>query len=249
MKSFLRGAILFLFLPAFAFAEAPFLVTESAIPINKESYRAEGGLQFNKASTQITSLSASLRYGLINNLEITATLPYLFANSTSESNNQFGNIFLAAKVRFIRGREANPLSIGGAMQVNVPFGSRNKLVGTTGKADVGFSVLATKELPPYQAHFNLGYTFIGNPSGGSLPDRLDYSFAVNKRDFFPNISLMGELFGTAESSGPSHPLWSGALGASTLVRPDIKIDGALGLGLSNKAPDYILNVRGSYFFK
>jgi len=248
MKSFLLSAILFFVIPAIAFGEAPFLVTESAIPIDKESYQADAGLQFSKANTQITSLSASLRYGLINNLEIAATLPYLFANSRSQSDNQFGDIFLAAKVRFIKGREANPLSIGGAMQVKVPFGSRDSLVGTTGEADVGFSALATKGIPPYEAHLNLGYTFIGNSPGG-IPDQIHYSLAVNKSNFLPNISLMGELFGTADASGPSHDQWSAALGASTFVRPNVRIDGAIGVGLSSQPPDYILNARGSYFLK
>jgi hypothetical protein len=231
-------------MPHFAFAEAPFLVTETAIPIDKASYRIEGGLQYDKASTNITSLSASLRYGLINNLEVAATLPYLFASNGTKSRNQFGDIFLAAKVRFIKGREANPLSIGGTMQVKVPFGSQNNLVGTTGEADVGFSVLASKQIPPYEAHLNLGYTFMG----GNQPDRLHYAFGLDYKEFRPNLSLMGELFGTANDSGASHDNWSGALGASTFVRSDIRLDGALGLGLSHHAPDYILSLRSSYFF-
>jgi len=255
MKSFLRSAVLSLLLllavglPHFAFAEAPFLVTQSAVPIDKESYQVEGGLTFEKASTQLTSLSTSLRYGLINNLEIAATLPYLFANNDSTSRHQFGDIFLAAKVRFIKGREANPLSIGGTIQVKVPFGTRNSLVGVTREADVGFSILATKELPPYQAHLNAGYTFVGNPAGENLPDRLDYSFGVEKEDFRPNVGLMGEFFGTSNPFGSSREQFSGAVGASTFVRTDIKLDGVFGLGLSKQAPDYLLSLRGSYFFR
>jgi hypothetical protein len=251
MKSFFILAILFLVHPAFAFAfgEAPFLVTETAIPMDRASYRVEGGFQLNKENTDITALSASLRYGLINNLEVAASLPYLSADNGATSRNQFGDILLVAKVRFLKGREANPLSIGGAMQVKVPFGTRNLLVGTTGKADVGFSVLASKEIPPYEAHLNLGYTFIGNPPGNNSPDQVSYSLGLGYKDFRPNLSLMGEFFSTANDSGPSYAKRSVALGAETFVRPDIKIDSALGLGLSHHAPDYILSLRGSYFFQ
>lgn len=244
LKSFFLLAILFLVHPAFAFGEAPFLVTETAIPIDRASYRAEGGFRLDKANRDITALSASLRYGLINNLEVSASLPYLLADDGMKSRNQFGDIVLAAKVRFIKGREANPLSIGGVMQVKVPFGTSNTLTQTTGESDVGFLALASKEIPPYQAHLNLGYTFIG----GSQPDRLHYSFGLDYKDFRPNLSLMGELFGSANDSGASHDNWSGALGVSTFVRPDLRLDGALGLGLSHHAPDYILSLRGSYFF-
>ncbi|MBI3598161.1 MAG: transporter [Nitrospirae bacterium] len=246
MKSFLLLAVLFLVLPSFAFGEAPFLVTESAIPIDKESYRVDGEVRFDKASTQITTLSTSLRYGLINNLEIAATLPYLFANNDTGSRNQFGDVLLAAKVRFIKGREANPLSIGGSMQVKVPFEGQSSL--TTGEADVGFFALATKEIAPYEAHLNLGYTFIGNPPGADLPDRFNYALGLDYKEFRPNLSLMGELFGTANTSGPSHDEWSGALSAGRFVRPDFRVSGTLGIGLSDHAPDYILNLRGSYFF-
>ena len=244
MKPFVLLAVLFLVHPIFAFGQPPFLVTESAIPIDKESYQVEGGVQFNRASTRLTSVSASLRYGLINNLEIAGTLPYLFANDGRRSRNQFGDVLLVTKVRFIKGREANPLSIGGAMQVKVPIGSKSNLTGTTGESDIAFLALASKEIAPYEAHLNVGYAFIG-----SLPDRLNYSLGLEHKEFRPNLSLMGELFGSANESGPSHDNWSGALGASTFLRPQIRLDGALGLGLSHHAPDYILSLRSFYFFK
>ncbi len=243
-KSFLLVSLLSLS-PCFsAFAEPPFLVTESAIPIDKQSYRMDGGLQYNKASTDITILSAALRYGLINNLEVVATLPYLFANNKDRSDSQFGDVLLGAKVRFIKGREANPLSIGGAMQVKLPFGSTNDLFETTGKADVGFVALASKEIPPYEAHLNIGYTLVGKDAS----DRRSYAIGVDYKEFRENLSLMGELFGTTNNSGPSHDNWSGAIGAYSFVRSDIRLDTALAIGLSHYAPDYTFNLRGSYFF-
>lgn len=248
MKLLLRSAILLLLLPAFSFAESPFFVTETAIPIGTESYRLEGGLRFDKASTHITSLSASFRYGLVNNLEIAATLPYLFADNGVNARNELGDVFLAAKVRFLKGREANPLSFAGAIKVKIPLGTQPDLVEKTGKADVGFSVLASKEIPPYEAHLNLGYTFMGNPSGQNIADQINYSLGLEYKEFRPNLSLMGELFGTANDSGLADTRRSIALGAKTFARSDIIIDAALGIGLSNHAPDYILNTRISYFF-
>jgi hypothetical protein len=250
MKAFLLAVLLFLFHPAFVFAfgEAPFLVTETATPIERESYQIDGGLQFSNSSTLITTLHTTMRYGLINNLEIAANIPYLFADNGPKSRNQFGAISLMAKVRFIKGREALPLFIGGSMQVSVPFGTRNELVGTTNKADVRFAVLASKEIAPYNAHFNLGYTFVGNPAGESLSDRLHYSMGLEYKEFRPNFSLMGELSGSANNAGPAHDNWFGAVGASTLPRSDIRLDGSFGIALSHHAPDYILSLRGSYFF-
>ncbi|MEK7286065.1 MAG: transporter [Nitrospirota bacterium] len=248
IKYFFIVVAVFVSLPVPLFAEAPFIVTESAVPIERETYRLESGLQFNQAGIDRTILSGTLRYGLIHNLEAVATFPYIFADNDQASRHRFGDLFLSAKVRFLRGREANPLSVGGVMRVKVPLANQNSLTGTTGDPDVGFSLLASKEIPPYEAHLNLGYTFVGSagsPSGNSN-DRISYALALEYKEVRPKLSVMGEVFGTSDSIFNDN--WTAALGGAYQIDERIKTDFALGIGLSDHVSEYILNARIGYIF-
>ncbi|MEK7748325.1 MAG: transporter [Nitrospirota bacterium] len=248
-KSFLLAATFLFSLPVYLFAEAPFIITESAVPMESETYKVEWGLQLNQAPTDRTILSGTLRYGLIHNLEVIATIPYLFVDNKQTSRHRFGDLFLSAKVRFLRGREANPLSVGGVMRVKVPFASKNSLTGTTGDPDVGFSVLASKEISPYEAHLNVGYTFVGsagNLSNNISNDKITYSLALEYKEIRPKLSVMGEIFGTSDRIFKDN--WTAALGGAYQISEIVKIDGALGIGLSNHVPEYTLNARVSYLF-
>ncbi len=252
MRAFLFAAILFF--PSFVFAGPPFIFTESAIPLEKGLYRVEGEGQFNKIplGPRNSIFSLSFRYGLIHNLEIEAKLPYLFAQQGTKSRDKLGDLMLRTKVCFLKGREASPISVSGAMQVKVPTAPRNSLVNTTGESDVGFSLFTSKSIFPYTAHLNVGYTYIGNPPNGALSDRRDYSLgleAVGPFPFlpYPNLTLMGELFGSDYiSGGLSNDQWSSAIGASYPLQSEIILDGAVGFGLTTFAPDYTLHFRIRY---
>jgi hypothetical protein len=134
------------------------------------------------------------------------------------------------------------------MRVKVPFGSESILAQTTGKPDVGFFALASKEIDSYEAHLNVGYTFIGNPANQNLSDKMHYALAVERKEFRPNISIAGEIFGSNNTSRMSDDHWVAAVGGSYQRDEAVRLDAAFGMGLSSHAPEYLLNARVGYSF-
>ncbi len=250
--AFITVAILLLASQRFVFAGPPFIATSSAIPVDTGTYRLEGGWKFSKTppATRKSDLSATFKYGLINNLEISAKLPYSFVNQNGQSGDQLGDLDVRAKVRFLKGREASPLSVAGQIQVKIPSSSSDTLIGTTGEADVGFMVLATKEVPPYKAHLNIAHTYIGNPANQELPDRRNYSIGVQFTPATPNLTLAGEFYGFETVGAKKKPSQSSiAGGASYQVLPELTLHGMLGLGISSHAPDYTVSLVAGYSLK
>jgi hypothetical protein len=248
MRLVLAVALLFVF-PGFLFAGPPFIATSSAPPIDTGAYRLEGISRFsdNTPGAKTSTLSAAFKYGLIHNLEIEAKVPYIFASDQGKTRNQFGDIALKTKVLFLKGREAAPISVAGEIQVKIPSASQNALAKTTGAADIGLALLATKEIFPYRAHVNLSHTYVGNPPNGTSSDRRNYSMAVQYTPSYPNLIFAGELYGSdLAGQGWSNDQWSAAGGASYQVRPDVTVHGMLGLPLSTRAPDYTLNLAVGY---
>ena len=252
IENLLLAAIFFLILPSLAAAERPFLFTEGAVPTDKTFYRLETGLVVNRfsSSTRQTVLDASLRYGLIQNLELEVDVPYLFLESGGEHENQLGDLLLKTKIRFIKGREANPLSISGQMFIKLPTAGRDSFMGTTGKPDIGFIAIASKEFTPVVAHINFGYIFIGNPPLEDRVDQLRYSLGLEVKMEEKVFSIIGEIFGTTDvgstiSNGPLGILG----GIAYYTEPGIILDLSAGLGLTRDAPDYLFNGGLTYSFR
>jgi hypothetical protein len=244
--------VFFLLFPAIATAERPFLFTEGAVPTEKKSYRFETGLLVNRFSsgTRQSILSGSLRYGLIQNLELNVEVPYLFLENDGEHENQIGDILLKTKIRFIKGREANPLSVSGQMLVKFPSAGRDDFFGTTGEPDIGFLAIASKEFTPVIAHINFGYTFVGNPPLEDKEDQLRYSLGLEVKVEEGIFSVIGELFGSTEIGGTvsSGPL--GLLAGFTYnTEPGVLLDLSAGFGMTDDSPDYMFNVGLSHSFR
>jgi hypothetical protein len=242
-----------LFLPSWAAAERPFLFTESAVPAEKKIYRLETGLALNRFSSKDrqTILDASLRYGLIQNLELNIEVPYLFQENNGDHENQFGDILLKTKIRFIKGREANPLSVAGQMFIKVPSSGKDDFFGTTGKPDIGFIAIASKEFTPVVAHINFGYVFIGNPSFEDKQDHLRYSLGLEVKLEEQVFSVVGEIFGSTEIGSTISNGLLGVLGgiAYRAAEPDILLDLSAGFGMTHDSPDYMINAGLTYSFQ
>lgn len=252
LENLLFAAILFLIFPSLAAAERPFLATERALPTDRGFYRLETGLAINRfsSSTRQTVLDTSLRYGLIQNLELNVEVPYLFLERGGEHENQLGDILFKTKIRFIKGREANPLSISGQIFLKIPSAGRDSFMGTTGEPDIGFIAIASKEFTPVVAHINFGYVFIGNPPLESRADQLRYSLGLEIKMEEKVFSIIGEIFGNTEigstlSNGPLGFL----AGMTYHTEPGIILDLSAGLGLTNDAPDYLINAGLTYSFR
>lgn len=256
MKNYLIPVLLLLIgfsTPPRVFAERPFQVTETAIPTERGTYRVEAGLLLDRSSAneKKSQVGLNLRYGLIQNLEFDLEIPYLFAESNGQKKNKQGDILLNTKIRFIKGRAANPLSIAGQMIIKFPTAGESKTLGTSGVVDVGFLSIASKEFAPVTAHINFGYFFIGNPAGQDLSDQLRYALAL---EFSPDpaspMKLIGELYGRADtgSAPDAADVVVLAGGFSLKANQTFSLDSSVGYGLNSKSPDYLINIGLTYVF-
>lgn len=234
-----------------AFAERPFLATERAIPTERGTYRLEAGLNFNRISSDSkkTIVGVNLRYGLIQNLEFDLEIPYLFVDSGSKNKNRPGDILLNTKIRFLKGRAANPLSIAGQMIIKFPTARQSDVLNTSGVVDVGFLAIASKEFSPITTHINLGYLFVGNPAGKDLPDQVRYSLGLEAEMDNAPIKAVGEITGRADlGSSPSNDQSLVLIGFSLQTRRNLIFDTTVGFSLNKNSPDYVINSGATYFF-
>jgi len=239
-------------MPQPLWAERPFQSTETAIPTERGTYRVEGGLLLDRSSAErkMTQVGINLRYGLIQNLEFDLEMPYLFAESNGKKKNKQGDILLKTKIRFIKGRAANPLSIAGQMIIKFPTAGENKTLETSGVVDVGFLGIASKAFTPVTAHINFGYFFIGNPAGQDLSDQLRYALGLDLNLDASPIKLIGELYGRADtSSAPdTDDVIVLAGGFALQANQSLALDTTVGYGLNSKSPDYLINIGIAYTF-
>ena len=233
------------------FAERPFLATERAFPTARGTYRLEGGLNYNRISSDSkkTISRLKLRYGLIQNLEFDLEIPFLFVDSDGKNKNRPGDVLLKTKIRFLKGRAANPLSIAGQMIIKFPTAGKSDVLDTSGVVDVGFLAIASKEFSPITTHINLGYFFIGNPAGKDLPDQIRYSLGLEAEMDHTPIKAVGEITGRADlGSSPSDDQSIAMLGFSLQTQRNLIFDTTVGFGLNKNSPDYVINGGATYFF-
>ncbi len=231
------------------FAERPFIETETAIPTDRGRYLLESGLIFNRvaADQKQTIFNLGIRYGLIHNLEFNLEIPYIFVSNQGNSKNRPGDLLLKTKVRFLKGRAANPLSVAGQMILKFPTAGRKAEFNTTGVVDVGFRAIASKTFSPLTAHINLGYYFIGNPPGQDLPDQVRYALGLAVEVPDTPLKILGELFGRSNvGSGTSGDPMTAMGGFSIQPTDAFIIDVLAGFGLTKDAPDYIISSGISY---
>lgn len=191
-----------------------------------------------------------MRYGLIQNLELGLEVPYLFREEGSENENQIGDMLLRAKVRFLKGREANPLSVAGEMLLKLPTAGRDQFFGTTGKPDIGFIAIASKEFTPVTAHINFGYIFIGNPPLKDVADQLIYAIGLELQTMEEPLSMIAELSGNSETGrAASEQTLTLQGGFAYRVARSFSLDLSVGLGLTKDSPDYLMNVGFTYLFQ
>jgi hypothetical protein len=233
-----------------AYAVRPFLATETAIPMEPNKSLLEGGLLYEQFSSHNRRyiLSADLRYGLITNLDFEVIVPYFFADRPGGRESNVGDLHLRGKVRFLKGREANPLSIAGMIDVKFPSASRDKGFGT-GEPDIGVFGIASKEFFPVTVHLNVGYTFVGNPPGQVLDNVFSYSLGAELQTMLTGLEIVGELSGRTDSQSSISPERLDILGGVVVgVTPEVSIDLSVFFGLIKDSPDYGLSGGFAYRF-
>ncbi len=239
--------------PSPASAERPFSATERALPVERGRYRLEGGLEVKRFSStkDQTTFPIRLRYGQLQNLEFGAGFSYFFGENNNANTDHLGDLFLTTKIRFLKGREANPLSIAGQIAIKLPTAGYNKAFDTSGEVDVGFMAIATKVFAATTAHINFGYLFVGKSPRDVPPqeDRLISSLGFDFKTPDPLSHLALELFGQVDRrSAVSHGQWNLLFGMAYHAEQDIYIDTSLIFGLNHYTPDRSFNIGITRFF-
>ena len=232
-------------------AERPFLATERAVPTERGVYRIEGGLRFDRVSAEKkrTQAGVNVRYGLIQNLEFDLEIPFLFVDDGGNRKNRPGDIRLKTKIRFLKGRAANPLSVAGQMIIKFPTAGENSALETSGVVDVGFLAIASKEFTPVTAHANFGYFFIGNPAGEDRSDQIRLSLGLEVAMENAPFKVIGEVVSRADvGSAPSDDQLIAMGGFSFQTEERIIFDTTAGFSLNDNPPDYILHAGVTYYF-
>jgi len=210
----------------------PFWVTDTAIPVGPGVYKLE------ESFTDVTSLATSIEYEAIPNMSLKLTLPYF-----TGSHSGFGDLEVKSKIRFVKGREADPLSVAGQIVIKIPTAGDDPALKTSGEPDVGFVAIASKPFNRVITHGNLGYIFIGGPGR----DQLKYSLGFDVKTQWKMLNFIGELYGQRTSGYGSI---GGILGGATYrLSPDLVLSGLLGLGLTHSSPDSTAKVLVSYSLK
>jgi hypothetical protein len=199
-----------------------------------------------------------LTHGLLNNLDFEVEVPTVFVDRNNSSQAGLGDLRLKSKVRFLKGREANPLSLAGQLVIKFPTCDRDKgdinylNPSCTGETDVGLVGIASKTFSPVTVHLNLGYTFVGNPPPPDKPldDVFSYDLAFEYDTPLRGLTLMTELMGEMNQNiqySGQDPL-AFLYGAAYEVVPNLNMDGAFSAGLTEGSPDYTLTVGLAYYF-
>ncbi len=236
----------------------PYQAVETATPVKRGATRLETGLAYDSyaGAGYDYTLLVKLAYGALNNMDAEVELPYLFVQR-DRTDNGFGDIRLRSKVRFLKGREASPLSFAGQIIGKIPSGARSRGLGTGGP-DIGFLFIATKDVFPATVHANLGYTFVGNssdrqPGEKALESSLGYAVGVEFETVWQPLRLLAELAGQTHNprdanNDPSLQLLGGV---TYEVQDRVVVMSALGLGARSTAagsPNHTITLGLAYTF-
>ncbi|HEY5595308.1 MAG TPA: transporter [Nitrospiria bacterium] len=257
-RTLFYGLILFLALLPFrpAFALLPYIASETAVPVDRGRSRLDVSFQqthWNEkpANTRYV-LRGELSYGLINNLDFSVDAPYVFRKvHGSDDEDGLGDLTLKAKIRFIKGREATPVSIAGQITVKFPSCDEDKFLSEecTGEPDVGIRAIASKEFFPVTVHLNFGYVFVGNPPNSNMDDVLTYSVAFDYLTVADYVHVVGELAGeTNRNPNQSKDPLAALIGLLYDVDVNKVLSLAGNVGLTKASPDFGLSVGFRYLF-
>src|SRR3990172_12705461 len=125
-------------------AARPFVATERGPTLEHGVSRFDVGVESARFSSQATryTLMTELTYGLLNNLNFKVQAPYFFLSGPGGTQSLVGDVTLRPKILFVKGREANPLSLAGEVVVKFPScdesGAVRPVPACTGEADLGF---------------------------------------------------------------------------------------------------------------
>lgn len=212
-----------------SFAQEP-LETETARLPPKGTLELSALFETQSSSTgRETALPFALEYGLQNRLELLIEPIFNTGIHPRFGRGASGPGDLEATLTYLLRRETRHApALAFAAEVKVPT-ARNPLIGT-GKTDYAGYVIASKRFGDrLDAHFNLGYTVIGQSLSGVHLNNLFFAaiaanYRLNKR-----FDIVGEMFGNTAASAEAADSNGSGGGAMTTEVAGGEVVGSLGL--------------------
>jgi hypothetical protein len=192
-----------------------------------------------------TALYLSATTGLIPNLDVTASLPYLIV-SPDEGDGENGlGVYL--KWNFLAGDEKAyipSLAVKGG--VKIPTADEDKGLGS-GEVDWFVGLVAGSTFGPLSVYANLAYTIVGEPSGVSLDNIFSYGLALEYA-LNESFTLVAEANGaTAPADGADSSL-SFLGGAVYSITEALSVDAGVRFGVGDDDPDWVIEGGVAYSY-
>ncbi len=230
--------------------ERPYFFISPAEPLSQGTARLEGGLRYERFSRvhDLYALESSLFFGVVNNLDFEVSIPYLFLSESTHDDSGVGDVTLRSRLRLIKAREANPLTVSAQLVIKLPSASSSKSLGT-GESDIGINMLASKQFEPLNVHLNVGYLLVGDPPGKNFKNEFHYGLGFDIDTTLQGVLLFTEIGGNTnrDSSAASDPL-AVTFGVVAPIGRRTHVDAGLAVGLTSASPSYTASVGASYRF-
>ncbi len=172
--------------------------TETARTITRNGFEANASVEYQASSEGAEwAVPFAFEYGILANLELLVE-PVLFTAIRPDSGRKasgLGDLEVTLNYRFLEERGAMPaLGLAGEAKIAT---SNDRLIGT-GKSDYAGYFIASKNLGWCDVHGNLGYTWVGQPSGARLNDLMSFSLGMEQAGM-GKFQLLAEVSGNMPS--------------------------------------------------
>lgn len=180
-------------------------------------------------------------WGVLPNLDVRVDIPYTYITPSGTSNiNGVGDITLKSKINFLPVCDCYCYGLSTTVAVKLPTANSQSGLGT-GTTDYLFNVILTRNIEPFNLHFNLGYNILGQPDGQRLVGTMFYGSAA---EYHLNslTSLFAEVFGTTSSDPNTNTNQTEMqIGINRMVSDSVMLDCGYIVGLTDSSPTNRLN--------
>jgi hypothetical protein len=160
--------------------------------------------------------------------------PVVADEASDDSTSGIGDVYLDASLIVLEENARRPLLAPWA-SLKLPTADEDEGLGT-GEPDFGLGLLLTKSFESLFASLDVGYTFIGEPSGASFDDVVSAQLTVGRR-LSQRMALYGLLdYRTAVVDEVDDPVALGC-GMRYGLREDLGLRAELRVGLTETAAD------------
>lgn len=189
-----------------------------------------------------------LAYGIRNNLQIEANLPFTFWEADKSKTNKAGldDITVGVRYRFLDEAAGRP-GLGILGFVAAPTASKDKGIGTK-ETDYGAKLLLTKTLGTVETNVNVGYTVVGEPPEFKRDNEVTYgvglAFPAGKK-----LQGLAEIAGNSDRN-PDHAASRQLEGRAGLRYVTDKVVAHFGASraFTSSSPDWGLTAGVAFLF-